>query len=111
MMSKLMMRQSIVVLTWSIVFVLIFTSCSRLQEQTTASKQVPDAEAVVQKVNQPPVDPVVTRKGTEVFIELTAQITDIEISKGVIYNAWTFNGLAPGPILRVKEGDMLHVTL
>lgn len=32
-------------------------------------------------------------------------------SKGVMYNAWTFNGLAPGPVLRVKEEDTLHLSL
>lgn len=62
-------------------------------------------------VNQPPVEPAVRREGNRVYIEMTAQVTDIEISKGQMYNAWTFNGTAPGPVLRVKEGDELHFTL
>ncbi len=69
------------------------------------------AEDVVERINQPPVDPIVERDGNVVNIELTAQLTDIEIAKGVIYNAWTFNGTAPGPVLRVKEGDTINFTL
>ncbi|TLS50671.1 nitrite reductase [Paenibacillus antri] len=62
-------------------------------------------------LNQPPVEPIVRREGEEVFIEMTAQVTDLEISLGVTYNAWTFNGSAPGPTLRVKQGDTIHFTL
>ncbi|RRJ65483.1 nitrite reductase [Paenibacillus oralis] len=78
------------------------------------AEQPRDSEAVsVQdtKLSQPPVNPVIQREGRTVRIEMTAQVTDVEISKGVVYNAWTFNGTAPGPVLRVKEGDMLEFTL
>lgn len=47
----------------------------------------------------------------EVNVEMTAQITDIEISKGNTYKAWTFNGEAPGPVIVVNQGDMIHFTL
>ena len=63
------------------------------------------------QVNQPPVEPVIRREGKDVYIEMTTQETNVEISKGVNYNAWTFNGTVPGPVLRVKQGDMLHLTL
>lgn len=76
-----------------------------------ATSQQADPTTLLQKVNQPPTAPVVQRKGNEVNIEMTAQVTNIEISKGVTYNAWTFNGTVPGPVLRVKEGDTLHFTL
>ncbi|WP_334072867.1 MULTISPECIES: multicopper oxidase domain-containing protein [Paenibacillus] len=62
-------------------------------------------------LDQPPVEPVVRRDGQVVHIELTAQVSNVEISEGVEYNAWTFNGTVPGPVLRVKEGDMLQFTL
>src|SRR5690606_26338955 len=65
----------------------------------------------MQTVSQPPVAPIFTREGNQVYIEMTAQVTDIEISQDVLYNAWTFNGTVPGPVLRVKEGDILHITL
>ncbi|WP_059053299.1 multicopper oxidase domain-containing protein [Paenibacillus senegalimassiliensis] len=64
-----------------------------------------------QRINQAPVSPVIQRDGNVVRIEMTAQRTDIEISQDVIYNAWTFNGIVPGPVLRVKQGDLLQFTL
>lgn len=70
-----------------------------------------DAPAEPERVHQQPVEPIVRRSGNDVYIEMTAQVTDVEIAQGVIYNAWTFNGTAPGPVLRVKQGDTIHFTL
>lgn len=69
------------------------------------------AEEAAERLNQPPVEPVITWAGSTVFIEMTAQVTDVEISKGIFYNAWTFNGTVPGPVIWVKEGDTLVFTL
>jgi nitrite reductase (NO-forming) len=35
----------------------------------------------------------------------------IEISKGVKYVGWTFGGTVPGPVLRVREGDLVRINL
>jgi len=35
----------------------------------------------------------------------------IEIADGVDYDGWTFGGTVPGPVLRVREGDHVKVTL
>ena len=34
----------------------------------------------------------------------------MEISPGVFYNVWTFNGTVPGPTIRATEGDTLRIT-
>ena len=34
-----------------------------------------------------------------------------EVSPGVFYNVWTFNGTIPGPTLRATEGDLVRITL
>jgi nitrite reductase (NO-forming) len=47
----------------------------------------------------------------EVEVGMTAQITDIRVDKNRTYKAWTFNGQAPGPLVVVKEGDVIHFTL
>ncbi|MDQ0229274.1 multicopper oxidase domain-containing protein [Metabacillus malikii] len=63
-------------------------------------------------VNQSPIPLEINRLNeNEVQINMTAQITDIEIDKGVFYKAWTFNGEAPGPVIVVKEGDFIHFSL
>lgn len=33
----------------------------------------------------------------------------MEISPGVFYNVWTFNGTVPGPTIRATEGDIVRV--
>ena len=63
-------------------------------------------------LNQKPIPLNIERVGEhEVNVEMTAQITDIEISKDNLYKAWTFNGEAPGPVIVVNEGDTINFTL
>lgn len=35
----------------------------------------------------------------------------IEISRGVSYEGWTFGNTVPGPVIRVRQGDLVKVTL
>lgn len=42
---------------------------------------------------------------------LTAEIVDWEISPGKTVKAWTYNGTAPGPILRGEVGDHIRIKL
>ncbi len=35
----------------------------------------------------------------------------IEIAPGVKYDGWTFGGTVPGPTIRVREGDLVRITL
>jgi manganese oxidase len=40
---------------------------------------------------------------------LTAIDTEIEVAKGVTFPAWTYNGTAPGPVIRATQDDLLRV--
>ncbi len=42
---------------------------------------------------------------------LTAEAATLTLNNGVKMPAWTFNGTAPGPVLRVKQGDLVDVKL
>lgn len=42
---------------------------------------------------------------------LTAQQTRIQLASGKSVEAWAFDGKAPGPELRVRQGDLVEVTL
>ena len=33
----------------------------------------------------------------------------MEVSPGVFYNVWTFNGTVPGPTIRATEGDLVRI--
>ncbi len=54
----------------------------------------------------------ITRKTAEtVKLSLTAKEVISEVAKGIYNNYWTYNGQVPGPMLRVREGDTVEVTL
>jgi manganese oxidase len=42
---------------------------------------------------------------------LVAHDRTIEVAQGVHFDAWTYNGTVPGPIIRATEGDLLRVRL
>ncbi|MBI5030275.1 MAG: multicopper oxidase domain-containing protein [Chloroflexi bacterium] len=44
-------------------------------------------------------------------IILNVEEKTLEIAPGVPYDAWTFGGSVPGPILRVRQGDEVKFTL
>ncbi len=56
-----------------------------------------------------PILPPLIGNGADVNINLVATDATIEIANGVQYQAWTFNGTVPGPILHVREGQTVHV--
>src|SRR5690606_32269309 len=83
-------------------------------EAQTAGSESSQGEIIAphKDLNQEPVPLKVERVSeNEVNVEMTAQITDIEIDKGYIYKAWTFNGEAPGPVVVVNEGASIHFTM
>jgi len=42
---------------------------------------------------------------------LPAQLATIDLGKGKMVEAWTYNGISPGPELRVQQGDFVEVKL
>jgi nitrite reductase (NO-forming) len=58
------------------------------------------------------VPPPITRNNEELIkIDLTAKEVLAEVGHGVYFNYWTYNGQVPGPMLRVREGDTMELTL
>jgi nitrite reductase (NO-forming) len=49
--------------------------------------------------------------GKVVSVTLSAQEITQEIAPDVKYDAWTFDGTVPGPVIRVHVGDTVHFTL
>ncbi len=48
--------------------------------------------------------------GTKQF-ELTAAVTPWEVSPGKVVDAWSYNGMVPGPMIKVAVGDKVRVVL
>lgn len=54
----------------------------------------------------------INRKSSEtVKISLTTREVISEIAPGIYNNYWTYDGQVPGPMLRVREGDTVELTL
>src|SRR3989344_5306424 len=45
--------------------------------------------------------------------ELHLETTEVlsELAPGITFNYWTFNNTVPGPLFRVREGDIVRVTI
>ena len=56
-----------------------------------------------------PGDALPYKPGRVRTYDLVALDRTIEVAQGVEFNAWTYNGTVPGPIIRATEGDILEV--
>jgi len=66
--------------------------------------------AATEGVGNVTLEPTLLEDGTKEF-HLTAEITPWEVEPGRIVDAWTYNGMVPGPAIRVEEGDRVRVVL
>lgn len=48
--------------------------------------------------------------GTLVF-DMTMELAEWEVSPGEVVEAWTFNGMVPGPIIRLEIGETMHLRI
>src|SRR5437879_7284590 len=58
-----------------------------------------------------PPPPLPAQAGRVKNFTLDVEEKVIDIAKGVKWYGWTYNGTIPGPVLRVTQGDTVHVTL
>jgi FtsP/CotA-like multicopper oxidase with cupredoxin domain len=65
--------------------------------------------ATTQGLGNQPLEPTVLADGTKHY-EITIAITPWEVEPSKVVEAWTYNGQAPGPALRVEDGDRVAVT-
>lgn len=66
--------------------------------------------AETEGVGNVPLEPTVLEDGTKEF-RLTTEITPWEVEPGKIVDAWTYNGIVPGPAIRVEVGDKVRVVV
>lgn len=64
------------------------------------------------RLPQPPVAPPTDRQQADlVRVQLEAKPVSGLIADGVGYPYWTYNGTVPGPMIRVRQGDTVELTL
>lgn len=66
----------------------------------------------VTRLPQPQVAPPVGRREPAVVkVDLETREVTALLADGVAYRFWTFNGTVPGPMVRVRQGDTVELTL
>ncbi len=81
---------------------------------TAPSADVSHGEAPVGTTASPaPVDPRAPEPSTSrrVRVRFETREASLAIAPGVLYEAWTFNGRVPGPVVRATVGDTVDFTL
>jgi nitrite reductase (NO-forming) len=80
---------------------------------TTPAADVSHGEAVIGSAENAPVDPQAPPRTTAPLRRIRIEIrhAKVTIANGVSYNAWTFDGHVPGPMLRATVGDTIDFTL
>jgi nitrite reductase (NO-forming) len=53
--------------------------------------------------------PPLAGEGDSVTVNLTSTDANIDIASGVQYQAWTFNGSVPAPIIHVRQGQTVNI--
>lgn len=86
-----------------------------MEGQLIVGEGVVTASAVeATNIARPPTDlpdPIAPRPPQTVNIELEAVELAGQLADGTTYTYWTFNGLVPGPFVRVQVGDTVNLTL
>ncbi len=54
------------------------------------------------------LEPTIAADGAKEY-ELTAAITPWEVEPGKFVDAWTYNGMVPGPMIKLEVGDLVRV--
>ncbi|HET7771292.1 MAG TPA: copper-containing nitrite reductase, partial [Chloroflexota bacterium] len=77
-----------------------------------AAPVVAPAVAGAKALPQPAVAPPVNRT-TPTLVKYEIETKEVvgQMADGTTYTYWTFNGTVPGPMLRVRQGDDVEITL
>lgn len=85
-----------------------------VDDATPSSVELPSLEGAetAQLTYAPEVPPAITRShATRVTVDMEVLEVVKELADGVHYTFWTFGGEAPGPMIRVREGDLIEFNL
>ena len=89
-------------------------AAGREEPWTAAPADVSHGEAPVGSTSAPaPVDPRAPEPSTSRLVKVRYETrhAKVAIAPGILYEAWTFGGRVPGPVVRVTVGDTVDFTL
>ncbi len=112
------MRTSIKTAAFVVAAALIFAaaraSAPAATSETVPTRALPEIKGEERAVLTvaPNVPPPITRDyATKVVVELETVEKTLRLADGVEYAFWTFGGQVPGNFVRVREGDLVELTL
>lgn len=77
--------------------------------QTAVTSNSPSPNAPAHQLYDAQVPPAL--QGGAVDVKLVAKEALVSIAPGIAYQAWTFNGTVPGPVIHVRQGQTVNFTL
>lgn len=102
----------------TLLLIISMISTGKLEAQTNAHPMHMPSTAATKTVDivRDPTDvppPIGNRPPAVVHVTLTAKevVGELDSSSGTTYRYWTFNGKVPGPMIRVRQGDTVEVTI
>jgi len=97
---------SIFVISGSALLIISYSGC-----ETGYSNEIEGTEDAV-LTSAPNVPPPITRDHpAKVIVHIFTKEEVGRLADGVQYQFWTFNGTVPGPMIRVREGDLVEIHL
>jgi FtsP/CotA-like multicopper oxidase with cupredoxin domain len=96
--------------------VLIFglVACSQASDEDNdkTDTSVPTRQETTELLAPPAVPPAFNRD-EPAHVKVNRETTEVTktLADGVEYRYWTFNNTVPGPIIRVRDGDTVELTL
>ena len=109
-------------LLWAVILAAACGSPSPSHDTTPPAKAAPLTPPAEMSHGEAPVGAATTKpdraadappraRGRRHRIRMTAVAARHEVSPGVWYDAWTFDSIVPGPVLRATVGDTIDFTL
>ncbi|RIV21706.1 nitrite reductase [Alicyclobacillaceae bacterium I2511] len=80
-------------------------------QNSFGSSESQPSSASMNPLNQLPYPMKFIRHGQYVSMDLYTEETVVQIAPGVNFPAWTFDGTVPGPVLYLRQGDHVTITL
>ncbi|HEU5260211.1 MAG TPA: multicopper oxidase domain-containing protein [Gemmatimonadales bacterium] len=117
------MRSHFAILSWCAATAALMACRERPPQQAreaaptppaTAPADISHGEAPVGTGGEPaPIDPVAPPRSASRLHRVRIEMSHarVRIASGVTYDAWTFDGRVPGPVIRVTQGDTVDFTL
>jgi len=97
----------------AVLALLLMSSCKQAEKKDPEPQQMKVNGSIVHPVVQPPnlPRPVGDRGAAKVKVEMEIIEKEMELSDGVTYLFWTFDGTVPGSFIRTRVGDEVEFIL